>query len=156
MRPVLSGLALVALVSSFSGCAGGGSANARFTAPPIGAGRTEYETQYLRLRLEPLKAASGTEPRSSLVAALVLENKRSVLGHVDATRSCLVDPVRGAQNLFTVDRIVPPHGWLRIDDLPGSAGGPAKAATQRMLLYFTWEDGVTATVDCSFSTKRGD
>ena len=143
----------------------------KITAPEQAAGRSEYETDGLAVRLElPQFAEStmGTLPR--LLADVVVENKRTAMAHIGARRSCIIDSQAGAQNLFLADRIVPGREWTRLGEvLPGfvtvnlmlpwwdhsamSDGPPT--GKQRLILAVNWEDGQQESVDLTFEVRAG-
>lgn len=141
---------------------------AHFTAPGIAAGKTEYETDCLRLRLvEPVGRPEQRVATNNLLAKLVVENKRDVFAWVKADRSCLVDPQYGTTNLLWHDACLPGGCRTMVD---GTAPGfitinwdasfftvtrrsqPAGGA-QRVLLNVAWEDGQSESIDLAYEVE---
>jgi hypothetical protein len=175
MRTVLSTLLAAALAAILGGCVTGShrptppEITARFTAPESAAGATEYETQFLRLRLvEPRGRVKPYSPAEGMLAKLAVENKRDMFAWIKAERSCVVDPEQGTTNLLWRDACVPAKCWTKIG---GSAPGfitmywsplfvlaegrkprPTGGA-QRVLLNVLWEDNKSESVDVSYEVE---
>jgi hypothetical protein len=139
---------------------------ARFTAPEAAAGKTEYETEGLRLRIvDPTGRGETYGVTGILPAKLVVENRRDHFAWIKAERSCLVDAEEGATNLLWHDACIPGKSWTSLGHAsPGmitvnwfpTMRPPhvlATSASQRVLLDVAWEDGKTEWVDLSYDVE---
>lgn len=138
----------------------------RFVEPESIAGRTRYEDEHLRIRLRTPEEDAGTpQPVRPLIAVLDVENKRSVVGRIDAARSCLADPELGAFNLSMADRVLPPGSFVRISNLqqsfmtvnlnmfsgpPRRGVAPRVGSRQRIFLRVPWDDGAVDEVNLAY------
>ncbi|HUU94751.1 MAG TPA: hypothetical protein VM487_03355 [Phycisphaerae bacterium] len=124
-----------------------------------------YETENLRVRLEtPPREPGGRLAEHDLRAPLIVENRRPVMAWIDARRSCVIDPERGAENLLFTDAILPGNNWTRLARLAPSfitinmsfwperiaRVQPASEAEQRVLLHVVWDDGQSELADLTY------
>ena len=167
MRWTTAGLMAGTLLTPLAGCMSperpqSYDITVRFTSPEDAAGKTEYESEQLRMKITEPTAEESSGP--DMLAVLIVENKRDIFARIDAERSCLIDPNHGATNLLWKDAIIPPLCWTEIkgaapglinvywnwplfafDRRPRPTGGK-----QRVLLRVLWDDGVSETVDLAY------
>ena len=138
------------------------------TTPAEFAGRTEYETENLRLRLAPPENLDFFN--RAIMAQVTIENKREALAYLDAKRSCVITPQDGALNLLYTDRVLPGGSFVKLGPaVPswGSATGFVYAwrvtainedtlakDSRRLLLTVSWVDGVKENLDVSYQFVR--
>ena len=142
---------------------------ARFIAPEIAAGKTEYETGGLRLRVvEPRGRVERHGSSAGMLTKLVVENKREVFAWIKAEKSCLIDPEDGTTNLIWRYACLPGGCWTKLDGtapgfitvnwspsfLVGEIREPRPlGGTQRVLLDVAWEDGQSESIDLAYEVE---
>ncbi len=97
-----------------------------------------------------------------------IRNKRPHMAHLDASRCCVIDDERAANNIFHLARILPPGSKVRISQvLPAmininvfgtssSREAPAAGTAQQMILRVRWEDGLVEDIDLHYRVAPGE